>query len=616
MKRKIISISLILILGMPASAVLQKKVEDEKYKKAQQRYQYAQQLEIARKYEEAFRLYQQLWDDDKKNFSYYQGVKRMLITLERYDQAMTVIGEMLKTNQNPIVESDLGEIYYKLNQKEKAFYIWDEIIHKHKKNLSAYQAVANLMINNRLYDEAIAVYQIGRKNIADKSAFLVELATLFSARLDYKNATQMYLEYLEAMPEQFTFVEAQLISLAKNIEEFEPIIEIVIEELRKKDNSILLRKLLAELYIRNSNYALALDEYKYIDQNIIFDSSKRIEEWEKELFDFGMNALNDGKFQFSKQAFEIFISRYPSSPLVPKIKIGLAEAEKRNSNFSRAIEIYEQVTSNYPGSREAEQAYLEIGDIKLNSLLDPIGARESFSIILKKFAISPVYFEAMFKISDCEIRMGNFVQAKQRYQQIFTSNKASTEIQERAKFKLAEIDFWEKNFDSTLNKLDQIINTQTIIRNYNSGFYVNDALSLSIFITENRQHEDLLKEYVDCLLLIEQRKYNEALSSLKQLQQKIGRIQLAEEILLRIGEIECKLNSYSDALVSYRSLIEDYPESYKCDFVHNRIGDIYLNNLNDPISALKEYELILAGYPESLLIEDIRKKIRKIEKTK
>ena len=615
MKVRIISILILLFLYFPATATLQEKVIP-KMKRDNQHYRLARQYEVAGKYQESLQIYQRLWNKNPQNITYYRGVKNNLINLKRFTEAIETTEKMLTIKKSYYLEADLGEIYHKLGETEKALQIWDEIIKRNKTQPLAYQAVANSMISNRLIDKAIEIYKMGRDNNPNKSIFLIELANLYNSRLDYKNATLMYLEYLKYSPNQFTFVEGQLARLAKNIEEVEPIIEIISDEI-KKQNSLLLRRLLAGLYIQTSNYEQALEAYKFIDENITYKSSKEEKDWGRELFNFAQNAFNDEAYEFSQQAFTILISRYPDSPLVPRSQLGVAEAAYRLGDYIKAIQFYEKIIAIYPRHIEAQKSYLRVGEIKLFHYSEPQSAKESFITVLNKFSFSHDHFEAMFKLGECEIHLNKLDKAKEWYQKTITSRKVTDMIREKAQFRLALIDFWQGNFNAASDKLKQITQIQPIFikRRDKSGFYVNDALKLSILINENMQESEILKEYANCLFLIEQLSFNDALTKLMSLVENNPQSQLADDIWLKIGELECRLGYYEKAIGAYRSLINNYPESMSCDIAQKQIGEIYETRLGKSDLAMKEYESILANYPESILLEEVRKKIRELDKS-
>ena len=614
MKNRIINYFILLLLCFPATALLQQNFSSI-LRKQDRNYRLARQYEAAGKYEEALQIYRRLWDDNLQNITYYRGLKNNLILLKQFSEAVKTTEQMLTIKKNYYIEADLGDIYYKLGNKEKALKIWNDIIERNKTKPGAYQAVANSMLSNRLPEDAIKVYKRGRKNNSNKSLFLVEMANLYNSRLDYQNATLMYLEYLKYMPNQFSFVEGRLAKLAKNIEEVEPIIQIISAEIKNQNESILLRRLLAGLYIQDSNYKQALEAYKFIDNNVDYKSSKN-KDWGKELFNFARNAFKDGAYEYSKQAFKILILRYPDSPLVPRSQLGLAEAAYRQQEYTVAIEEYQKIITSYPRYGEAKRSYLQIGEIKLNHFNNPNAAKEAFNTILNKFPFSDDHFEAMFKIGECEIYLSKLEKAKKWYQNAAASKRVTDAIKERAYYKLALIDFWQGDFDAAQKRLEQITQIQPIFRRKDkTGFYVNDALELSIFIDENKQEVEVLKEYSNCMFLLNQNSYDDALIKLNELLVKNPQSQLADDTLLRIGEIEIELIHFQEAINAYRLLISNFPKSLSCDIAQKRIGEIYETKLGDIGLAMKEYELVLSNYPESLLVEEVRKKIRELEKT-
>ena len=78
------------------------------------------------------------------------------------------------------------------------------------------------MIQNRLIEEAIQIYRLALKNISsNNSSILLDLANLHNSRLEYKEATQAYIDYLRKNPEQFSYIQKQLSQLADHIEEAE-----------------------------------------------------------------------------------------------------------------------------------------------------------------------------------------------------------------------------------------------------------------------------------------------------------------------------------------------------------------------------------------------------------
>ena len=582
-------------------------------RKNNHRYKLALQLENSGKYAEALQIFQQLWEANPSSMSYYRGVKNNLLNTKQYNKAIQAAEKMLSIRKSYYIEADIGEIYYKFGQKEQAIEIWTNIINQNKKNPSAYQAVANSMLSNRLFDEAIEIYRQGRKNIPQNTIFLIELANLYSARIDYQNATLTYIDYLEKLPSQYSYVESQLIRLAKNIEEVEPITYIIKERIKNGSNIYNLKKILAQLYIHDSNYREALNVYEEIDNLMNDMASKDRSEWGRELYDFAENALRDGAYEFSEQAFRMIISKYPKSHYISRSYFGLAESSFLQEKFEDALDAYTKITTNYPKTNEAKNSYIRIGQIQLEFFNDPNAAKEAFNKVLKNFPFSDQHFDANFFIADCDIQNGDLQNAQERYEYMLKMKRVNDSVSEKVIFRMALLKFWERKFDESLAKLDEIINNETIIFNHRKGFYVNDALELSILIKENMDKKDVLEPYAKSMLLIEQKKNEEALDMLQKIAEKNPKATLIENVLLKIGEVETKSGNYENAINVYRQIVKEHPEGLKRDIAQKRIGDVYYLQLNNKRKAIEEYELVLTNYPESLLVEDVRKIIRKLE---
>jgi len=86
-------------------------------------------------------------------------------------------------------------------------------------------------------------------------------------------------------------------------------------------------------------------------------------------------------------------------------------------------------------------------------------------------------------------------------------------------------------------------------------------------------------------------------------------------MLLMIGETELKNGNFMEAMLAYPLLISTYPYSKICEFAQKSIAEIYETKLSQREQAIKEYELMLTQYPESLLIETVRNRIRDLEKS-
>jgi len=573
----------------------------------------ARQLEHSERFEDALAIYQQLWQEKRKNISYYRGVYKNLIRLNRFDEARDVTVQMTTFTRSHSIKANLGEIYYKAGDKAKALATWSEIIEKHKNDKYVYSAVANSMISNRLVQEAIEIYKSGRERFKNTSYFLMELANLYAIGFDYEKATQAYLELMKLDSTRYTYIENQVLRLGKEKEELNTIIHIIEKAISKDKDNITLHKLLASLYIKSSDYLSAFEIFKKIDE-LSGVSQKKGDKTKNSLLNFAKLALRDGELDHSIKAFNLYTSRYPESDGVIEAYMGLAEAYFKQSKFNQSIENYNLIVENHNDHFFAQTALINIGKIYMNNLGEYRLAQNAFNKVINRIPRSPQFYTAMYHMGECLIKIGEVKDGKGWFSKIIESNGASAELKEKSQFYSALVDYWEGEFDNSIEKLTELTNIQSPARmGDDRGLMVNDALDLLIKIEENRKNEDALKIYAQSDILIYQNKYRDALKKLNSLSSTNIDNNLHEYVIFRSGEIYVKLANYQKAIEQFQFLISEQPESSLCDDAQKRIADInnfYLNNKKDAIEA---YETLLVNYPESLLIEEVRNKIRGLQ---
>ncbi|UCE05982.1 MAG: tetratricopeptide repeat protein, partial [bacterium] len=412
----------------------------------------------------------------------------------------------------------------------------------------------------------------------------------------------------------YTFVEQNITSFARDPELVGEVEKILLEKIEKNPNKIDLRNLLAALYMRSANYQSALQEFSLIDEYIVTRPDKEKQKVGSQLFSFAQNAFNDGKYQYAIQAYTLLLSRYPESPFAANSKYGMANAYENTGDFARAIEMYQEIINSYKKSPLAKQSFFRLGEIKLDHFSAPEEAENHFQEVLKIPSNASLNFSAMFRIGDCYVQRGLLDQARNWYNQMVARYSSNDEMEKKALLEIGKIDFWTGNFDAAQQHFTRIQTEPVNITNDKAGFYVNDALDFTMFIDENKQNPELLKKFASASLLVDQKQYDKALITFYEIVQNNNADPLVDDTWLRIGQLEYQLGRYQQALTAFQSLIQKQPESVHCDLAQKMIGEIYEVGLKDFLKAQQAYEMVLTSYPNSVLLEEVRKRIRGLEK--
>jgi tol-pal system protein YbgF len=98
--------------------------------------------------------------------------------------------------------------------------------------------------------------------------------------------------------------------------------------------------------------------------------------------------LKDGQYDRAIVAFEGFLVKFPTSPLVDNGQYWLGEAFYVNKNFAEALASFRHVVDNFPASRKVPDALLKIGYCDYELKQFP-AARSALAEVTTKFPDAP-----------------------------------------------------------------------------------------------------------------------------------------------------------------------------------------------------------------------------------
>ena len=561
----------------------------------------ARRLERVNRYDEALQLHKRLFSSHPDNPQVLDGIERDLLYMKRYQELIDFLRELLQEKpEDRLLLEKLGTALYKSGQEEEAVEIWNNIIDQSPDNQAAYSGVARQYLYNGVIDKAIATYLLGREKLGNPSLFAKDLARLYESQMEYGEATQEYMCFLEENPKQYSYVD-HMISRFKRSEDLDSDVAEVLERVvgDNPDNSQF-RKLLGTHYLRTAQPDKAFEQFIRVDE--IEDSKGG------SLIDFADWSYREGFYSTALNGYEHISENYPKSPLKPKALQGTGRSLSKLGRYQEAIFAYRSLVAQYPKSKEKESALFEIGKLQLHQIGEVDSALSTFTNLVQTRKRGPHYFDAMYSIGECYLVKGDLNNAQQEYETIRKEAKASPEIAEEATFKTAEIKFFRGDFDAALDELE------TMTQSYPKGMFVNDALALMVFIEENRMTgDDALKAYAHAALRERQSGPHEAIEAYERILTYYPHSFLADDVLFKIGDLRDMEGSFETALETFENLITKYPASDLCDEAQRRIGEIYEFGLQDVPKAIEAYEEILSKYPESLLYDLVRKRIRELQ---
>jgi len=605
---------------IPALAYPQQQVPDVKFR-------LAQSYERSGNYETATKLYEELYIKDSSNYLVFDALKRMYVQLKRYESALMMIQRRIALTPNDIgLHAQLGTVYIRASDEKNATAAWERGIAVAPHDEFTYRMIADAMVENRMFDQVVVLYQRGRKECGNPSLFTMELAYIYSIMLNYKDATREYLALIRENPGQLPFAQSRIASYANRSDGLEAATLMVEEGVKNDAGNITFLQLVAWLYMEGKRFESAYSIYKTIDE-------KRRAAG-KDIYFFADRALREKAYAIAAKAFRDIISNYPSFPQLPQAKFGYArtleEASKERDSipplsigyqsppadkpaseseptYSATLAAYNRVVAEYPSSDVAAQSLLRIAILQQERYFNLDEALATLERIQKSYGmVLSVTLEAKLRLGDVYLSLNRVEKAEATYKSLIDFKPVNKEYRERASLRLAELHYFRGRFQDALTQLRDLTKEPT-------ANITNDALALQIFIQENLQPSDsALKVYSQAELLRRQRKLSEALGIYQTIPTTFPSSPLVDETLMNIGEIFAHMKRYTDAVAANERIINEFTSSIMTDKAYINIGTIYQFGLNDRIKAIMAYQTLLEKYPNSIYINEARKRIREM----
>jgi tetratricopeptide (TPR) repeat protein len=327
-------------------------------------YRLAKALEESNEYEEALRLYQNLYQKNLKNPEFINGIKRCYIALQSYQELITFLSQVIQHDgYNPIWNVDLAEAYYLNNQQEKALSIWWDQLEKAEGNIIVYRLVANGMIHQRLYDEAIKVYLRAIEKTKNHHNLHIDIGNLYKIQLDYGNAAKHFLDYYLHNPKQKSFLERQLLSLSDRDDQKVYVINSITNFLENYPDQSAVHEILAGIYIKGHEFNKAFEIYKYLDsksskggylQKFAFEAFKN-EAYEHAIHSYKLMLKKDPSLNNKRQAQYNIAKSY--AQLAYRYKEEL-KPDLAALNMERAVALFDSLANHAAQGEQNVSSYL------------------------------------------------------------------------------------------------------------------------------------------------------------------------------------------------------------------------------------------------------------------
>lgn len=581
--------------------------EDEKASDSQLAYQYFQSKE----YDKAALLYEKLYKDSHSR-TYYLYALKSYIAMKDYEKAEKSLKKQMKKDQIDLtLYVELANIYLLSDQTEKRNKLILELYKKIPGDPSEIGRIANEFAEKKDLKSAENFLKEAQKKHPE-FALNLDLAKIYMNQGDYQAMSKEMLDLLATDPNQYPEVQNTLLFLlepGKNEAAQEIIRKAIIKRMQSLDAQMIYTELLQWFYLKLLEFDKALVQARALD--------KRYKDNGNRLMMFAKLASENRAFDAAIGAYNAVIDKGSESDYYYDARSGLLSvyyAKLEAGETSNAAEIskleaaYKQTIEEYGITGQTANMVKDYAHLLAYYLSKPAEAQALLQKATKTEGIVPqLTSELKLELADVQLILGNQWDAILVYAQIDEENKQSP-IGSEAKFRRARAAYFTGDFKWAQSQLD-------ILKASTSKLIANDAMNLSLFISDNLQDDSLelpLKTFCRAELLALQHQDSAALQTLDSLLERYPQNSLADDAYYKKAKIYESIKNYSRAEEFYYKVATTYQQDILADDAYYYLALLNENQLGNKEKAMSYFKKIIEEYPSSIRVSEARRHYRQL----
>ncbi len=521
--------------------------------------------------------------------------------------------------------SELGELHYLNEEKEKAQEIWSSAFVKFNNNQSFFRIMVSMYGKYGLENDLEKVLKIG-KNQFGRSFLSYESGVYFQARRVYDKAMDQFILYLIHEPKQNGIIERRILLMSDEKEALQIIEGKLIEASEKNPRKIL--NVLSEYYFKQQDYDQAFKKKKA--WSLVVENN--IDEW----IGFANELRKESQFSYAIKSYNIILSRNLHPNIAGKALLGLAQtfedqiipSDEPNlipffynnniffedpfkvyssiskENLSSSIALYDSMLVTLQRSPLLAEAFFKLGEIQYRILQDFDQAYVLFSKALKNKPDKNLKLKIILRIADVLLARGQSEETK-----IFLTRQLNRNPLPEIELKKILVHFLNDKPDSTLQMVNSLLfNMIPVDPSFNDLMELKNIIN-KYYQTDGEGQEAFL-HFLKAENYLRQKKIGDAIQELLFVINELPNAKIIPLVNLRLSLLHYRLKDYERAL-EFALTLQDTDLADKGIILSGQIYEFKLSNLE---KALEQYMRILDEYPSSIFSEPIRYHIRGIEK--
>lgn len=558
----------------------------------------ANTLSQSGEHETALEIYMRLYRSGIHTLPVINGIQKAYENLGQYEELIAFLEEVLQRQPaNFNYRIDMGKAYYRIGETEKALEIWKEVYREKPPHLMRYRLVASAMVQVRLFDEAINVYQQAMQDLKNQETMYLDIGTLYRAQLNYEKAVSNYLLYYLHHKKKLNYVRSLILGMTKDDEATDRILAALTEFIEQKGSDPELRELQAGLYIKKKDFDSAYAIYSSLDKP---QSNHQF------LLRFADEAERNHAYEFAVKALEQVKNSLKEKIRLKPLELDLARnyyklgvRDEMESYVKKALSLLAGIENTPTGKNAYYQSMELTGDIYRHYYQDYDRAIQAFSVILEKRSSGIISERIRLKLGRCHFMKNNLEQAAGYYGEVSRGGEKNL-----ARYYLAQLHYFKGRFSRAEKQFQSLLGQINM-----TDSLANNILDYVFQISQHGQDSLLLAQFAEAERLQEQHKYSEAAKKYGTL------VEAGNPLGLQAGIRSARLYIHLQELEQARDMLTDllvyFEEEPQLDEVIFLLAGV-CRDLDEKNLALDYYQQLLAGYPESFFLEEARDQARAI----
>lgn len=563
-----------------------------------------------KEYNQAINLYKRLYSQNPADQDVYGEYLNLLITTKDLKEAEKLVKEQTHIRpQSPMPLIDLGRIYMADGKEKKAEEQFNKAIEKINGDDVLTQQMATAFSNIDKDDYAIKTYERAEDLLRNPVIYSNPLARLYAKTGVIDKAIA---SLLEAGPMQLGGQEetksTMLEFLGNDPKKLMMAQKALIKKINEQPDNPYYAELLTWLYTQKNDWEGAMIQIQALDH--------RYREQGERMLEFARTAAKEKQYDFAIRSYNTIIEKGKDLPYY-----AIAKSERLTTSFQKlknnpaftkdeitALEKeYENFLAEFP-QFYASNTVKEYAELAAQYGQDP----QKGIALLQKAISQPMTrkdFAGMAKLltGDYQILNGKYWEAALLYMQVDKEFREDV-LGEEARFRNAKLAYYQGDFEYAQGLL-------SVLKQSTSELMANDALYLSVLITENITPDSNmvpLRRFAYADLLTFQNKDTEAEALLDSITKAFPEHPLKDDILMQRSRIAQKHRDYIKALGYLQEIYEKHGDDVLGDDAVFTTADIYERYLHQPDRAKKFYEDLIINYPGSTYVQSARKRLEEL----